>query len=98
MQHCTKPHCAHHRHKKVRYDLFMHRIAFCVALGGARLLGLDLQHAAVKFSAADQKAAAVLIEEVEKRSQIRWPGNTAGSPVIALERAQGPAEGYAIRS
>jgi hypothetical protein len=75
----------------------MHRIALLAALcAGAN--ALDLQHATVKFSPADQKAATVLMEEVEKRSQIRWPANAAGSPVIALERARGPAEGYSIRT
>ena len=76
----------------------MHRFVFIAALAAARCFALDLQHAAVKFSPADQKAATVLIEEVEKRTQIRWPANAAGSPVIALERAKGPAEGYAIRA
>src|SRR5207245_941802 len=45
-----------------------------------------------------RKAADVLMEEVEKRTQIRWPANAAGSPVITLQRGQGPAEGYSIRA
>jgi hypothetical protein len=58
---------------------------------------LDLRTAAVKCTPSDNKAAAVLIEEVEKRTQIRWPLNAGGSPAITLERGSGPAEGYRIR-
>ena len=61
------------------------------------VLGVDLRTAAVKCTPGDSKAAAVLIEEVEKRTQIRWPLNAGGSPAIALERGSGPAEGYRIR-
>lgn len=48
-----------------------------------------------------QKAATVLVEEVEKRSQIRWPiGQRAESgAVISLAIASGgPREGYSIRA
>src|SRR6185369_5478291 len=64
----------------------------------AHALALDLQRASIKAGPADQKAATVLIEEVEKRTQIRWPAGVSGSPVIALERGQGPAEGFTIRA
>jgi hypothetical protein len=82
----------------IRYDLFMHRIILLAGLLAAQAMALDLQRASVQAGPADQKAATVLIEEVEKRSQIRWPANASGSPVITLERGQGPAEGYSIRT
>jgi glycosyl hydrolase family 20 len=76
----------------------MCRSSVLILLMASCAAALDLRHAAVKFSAADQKAAAVLIEEVEKRTQIRWAANQAGSPLITLERGAGPAEGYRIRT
>jgi Glycosyl hydrolase family 20, domain 2 len=76
----------------------MSKILLLVACCAASAVALDLQRASVKAGAADQKAATVLIEEVEKRTQIRWPANASGSPVITLERGQGPAEGYTIRT
>src|SRR5207244_7356770 len=49
-----------------------------------------------------KKAATMLVEEVEKRSQIRWAtAASAGSgPAIVLERSAppGPAEGYRIHT
>jgi hypothetical protein len=76
----------------------MHRMLLLAALLAANALALDLQRASVKAGSADQKAATVLIEEAEKRTQIRWPAGASGSPVITLERGQGPAEGYTIRA
>src|SRR5258708_7030142 len=76
----------------------MRRILICATLFVAPLSALDLRSAVVEFGQADRKAAAVLVEEVEKRTQIRWPANAAGSPVITLARGQGPAEGYSIRA
>ncbi len=43
----------------------------------------------------------MLVEEVEKRAQIRWPAanvHPATGPAIVLERGQGPAEGYRIHT
>jgi len=68
------------------------------ALCAAPAPALDLQRASVKAGSTDQKAATVLIEEAEKRTHLRWPAGTSGSPVISLERGQGPAEGFTIRT
>jgi hypothetical protein len=76
----------------------MHRMLLLAALAAANAFALDLQRASVKAGSADQKAATVLIEEAERRTQIRWPAGASGSPVITLERGQGPAEGYTIRT
>jgi hypothetical protein len=66
------------------------------------LAALDLTRAVVvpppSPSKAEQKAVAMLIEEVEKRSQIRWATAASGSPAIMLRNVSiGPAEGYRIR-
>lgn len=48
----------------------------------------------------EQKAAQMLVEEVEKRTQIRMPQGASGKPVIRLLRAAagGKAEGYRLRT
>ncbi|MBM3734894.1 MAG: hypothetical protein FJW39_03835 [Acidobacteria bacterium] len=69
----------------------------------APLIALDLKQAMVTapagFSAREKKAVQVLVEEVEKRSQIRWPVATQppAGPVIAVSNTnRGPKEGYTI--
>ncbi len=70
------------------------------------LLALDLSGATVVAppspSPVEAKAAQVLIEEVEKRTRLKWQSGTAAStaPAILLRRnpAKGPAEGYTIRT
>jgi hypothetical protein len=76
---------------------FMHRTPALLLIAALQSFALDLRTAAVKCTPGDNKAAAVLIEEVEKRTQIRWPLNAGGSTAITLERGAGPAEGYRIR-
>ncbi len=60
---------------------------------------LDLTNATV-VAPAGQKAVTVLVEEVEKRSWLRWPVSTqrgSGGPAIVIRNVgRGPAEGYAI--
>lgn len=57
---------------------------------------LDLNHATVSAEPAAEKARVVLVEEVEKRSGLRWRSSEA-SPTIRLRiAAAGPAEGYRI--
>ena len=60
---------------------------------------LDLTNATVA-ARAGQKAVTVLVEEVEKRSQIRWSVSAqrgSAGPAIAVRNvARGPAEGYSI--
>jgi hypothetical protein len=66
---------------------------------------LDLKNAVVVAprgaTARETKAVTMLVEEVEKRSEIRWPVQQAappgGVPVIAVERGSGPKEGYRVR-
>jgi hypothetical protein len=63
---------------------------------------LDLRQATVvapaDLSRREQKAVTMLVEEVEKRSQIRWPvaasRPSAARPAIIVERpsAAGPAD------
>lgn len=68
---------------------------------------LDLTHAVVVAPAGlgrlEKKAVTLLVEEVEKRSQIRWAirpeAPAAGTPVIRLDLgsvATGKAEGYRV--
>jgi len=66
---------------------------------------LDLANATVILdpgaSARDKKAAQVLVEEVEKRSRIRWSsaGAPAHAPSIHLKRGgTGAAESYSIKA
>ncbi len=52
------------------------------------------------FSGPEKKAVAMLLDEVEKRTHIRWPTGPAGGPaaVVQVDRSgSGPAEGYSIR-
>lgn len=65
----------------------------------------DLTRATVVLPAqarpVERKAAVMLVEEVEKRSQLRWQiGETAGASgaVVLLTRGSGPAEGFTLRS
>jgi hypothetical protein len=75
-------------------------------LSAVPVLALDLSRATVvcapSLSALETKAVTVLVEEVEKRSQIRWPIShtrpPAGTPVVFVERGSGPAEGFRIRT
>ncbi|MBI3697948.1 MAG: hypothetical protein HY238_24330, partial [Acidobacteria bacterium] len=72
-------------------------LALIAAAGQAA--DLDLTRAVVV--AAPGKAATMLVEEVEKRSQIRWvtaASRPSDRPAVVLERAAGgPSEGYRIR-
>ncbi len=69
--------------------------ALCALLFPTASLGLDLSHAVVvrpeRLSAPEEKAVAMLLDEVEKRSQIRWlvatTWPTNGQPVIAIGSA-----------
>jgi hypothetical protein len=69
----------------------------------APLPAMDLSHATVAypadFSGPEAKAVAMLVDEVDKRSGIRWetaPDRSAAT--VAIERGAGPAEGYRIRA
>jgi hypothetical protein len=65
---------------------------------------LDLTRAVVvfpsSFAGPEKKAVTMLLDEVEKRAQVRWrTGPASGSyPVIEVDRSgSGPAEGYRLR-
>ena len=65
--------------------------------------GLELRGAVVvtpeTLSGPAQKAVRMLIEEVERRSQVRWARVTKrpdGAAAIIISRSTGPAEGYSI--
>jgi len=62
-----------------------------------RLPALDLSHAVVVAS-PHQKAITMLLEEVEKRTGIRWPVSNSAQDVRieVLSRPSRPAEGYRI--
>ncbi len=68
----------------------------CLCPGAA----LDLTKATVvapaAFSGVERKAVQVLVEEVERRSQVRWALGESGAVKVELRRAAGPAEGYSI--
>ena len=61
---------------------------------------LDLKTAVIRLrpnaAPVEKKAATMIAEEVEKRTQFRLPLNPAGGPVISIERGAGPAEGYTL--
>src|SRR5438270_12661119 len=68
---------------------------------------LDLNNAVVvtpaNLSGPEKKAVAMLLDEVQKRTQIRWPtafdSPAPGRTVIAVRQASEPGspEGYGIR-
>ncbi|MGH9657374.1 MAG: hypothetical protein ACRD96_02460, partial [Bryobacteraceae bacterium] len=57
---------------------------------------LDLTRAVLVDRAASGKAAALLADEIERRSQIRLAAGAPADTQIILERTSGPAEGYQI--
>ena len=66
---------------------------------------LDLTQATVvapsTFSAREKKAVTMLVEEVEKRSWLRWPvaaqrPGTTGPAIVVSTNGRGAAEGYTI--
>jgi hypothetical protein len=81
-------------------------VLLILLLSAAPILALDLSRATVvcapNISALENRAVTVLVEEVEKRSQIRWAVShvrpPAGTPVVLVERGSGPAEGFRIRT
>jgi hypothetical protein len=74
-----------------------------IAALAARAAALDLTHATIaippRLSGPEAKAITLLIEEVDKRSGIRWEYAPAGTPsAIRIARMAGPPEGYTIRT
>ena len=80
------------------------RYLFLLAVAGVCPAALDLTRAVVvspaSFTGPEKKAVTMLVEEVEKRAQVRW--RTAAAPgsgaVVDVQRSgSGPAEGYSIK-
>ena len=76
-----------------------------LAAGALPVAALDLTKAVVvspsALSATEKRAVVMLVEEVEKRTQIRWPlaasWPSGSTPVVSIERAaNGPAEGFRL--
>jgi len=65
-------------------------------------LAVDLSNARIELppsaTARERLVAQVLVEEVEKRSQLRWTIGPGAGPRIALARGSGAAEGYQLRT
>lgn len=61
---------------------------------------LDLKSAVIRLrpnsAPIEKKAAEMIAQEVEKRTQFRIQLNPAGGPAISIERGTGPAEGYTL--
>ncbi len=70
----------------------------------ASVRAVDLTQATVvapaAFSAREKKAVAMLVEEVEKRSQLRWPvaaqRQAGAAAILVSNQGRGAAEGYTI--
>ncbi len=61
------------------------------------LSALDLTNATIVST--ESKPTQILIEEVEKRSQVRWQVKSTGSPSIAIRNVNsGPKEGFRIET
>ncbi len=78
------------------------KLLLAAMLAASSAAALDLSTASVStpatLTARERKAVTMLVEEAEKRSQIRWPvGAEKRSPSIAISRGSGPAEGYTVR-
>ena len=82
-------------------------VPILIAAAIAHAAALDLTNATVVtppgLSAPEAKAVTLLIEEVEKRSGIRWDSALEHAPAAApatieIGRTSGPAEGYSIRT
>jgi len=74
-------------------------LSILLLAGACQGSALDLSRAVV---VSQEKAAVMLVEEVEKRTQIRWgvaqARPSSGVPVIEVKLAgAGPPEGYSIR-
>ncbi|MGI8744760.1 MAG: hypothetical protein ACR2NN_19750 [Bryobacteraceae bacterium] len=77
------------------------RGVLALAASSTLLSALDLTSAHIQAASGpsklEAKAVQILVEEVEKRSQVRLPIVANGSgPAIVITRGRGPAEGYSI--
>ncbi len=75
-------------------------LLLCIAVAGMAAPPLDLTKATI-VTHETGKAVQMLVEEVEKRTQVRWPvvaQPPASGPSIRIERGSGPAEGFVIHT
>jgi hypothetical protein len=84
-----------HQHKPNSLRSILLKVLLPLLLLTTSARGLDLSHATVfappDLSRSEEKAVAMLIEEVEKRSQIRWPRNAAWPSNATSVVVVGPA-------
>lgn len=77
------------------------RLTAAVLLLAAAAPAMDLTRAWVSLredaGARQRTAAALLVDEVERRTGIRWPLERSAGPEIRIVRGSGPAEGYRVR-
>ncbi|HVN03077.1 MAG TPA: hypothetical protein VMT86_01600, partial [Bryobacteraceae bacterium] len=85
----------------------MVRLCFSVAIVSLTLvlpaLALDLSRAVVtvqkQLNGPESRAVGWLLDEVERRSGIRWDVGRAGDgPMVEIRLGSGPAEGYSIQT
>src|SRR5215470_957658 len=95
----------------IRHVLCFVTLLYVIACPMTANAEIDLTGAVVvapaDFSGPENKAVQMLVEEVERRTQLRWPVRNQvpndGSPVIAINRATGnkaslAREGYQIKT
>lgn len=81
----------------------MRLLACWFLLAGFAFAAVDLRIATVvvpgDFDKRERKAVSMLVEEVERRTGIRWPvaQSAGGGASLVLSRGRGPAEGYTLR-
>src|ERR1051326_3384051 len=82
-----------------------YRVPLLLAATGALAAGIDLKNAQgvapANLTGPEKKAAAMLVDEVEKRTRIRLPtvDHSSTGPSIVLREASGlGAEGYRIQA
>ncbi|HWQ56512.1 MAG TPA: hypothetical protein VN442_22690 [Bryobacteraceae bacterium] len=75
----------------------MRRLLLALALC-APARALDLTGAALVCPPTDRKACGMLLDEVERRSQVRWQTGRGAAVTVTVERGSGPVEGYRVRA
>jgi len=77
------------------------RLAILLVAVSSSATAIDLKHAVIRLQPnagpIEKKAATMIAEEVEKRTQLRPRLNNGnGAPVIAISRTTGPADGFTL--
>lgn len=75
-------------------------LALCCSV--AARAAVDLSNASILLdpgaSAIEKKAAEMISQEIEKRTQLRLRVSSASNPAIRVTRGSGPAEGFTVTS